>query len=51
MKSITSFQELAKLQAGQLAKQPPTTLEEARAQVKRLHEKSTSKNKKKRTDN
>lgn len=38
MKDGMTFQELAKLQAEQLAKQKPVTLEEARAQAKRLHE-------------
>lgn len=42
-----SFQERARLSLEQLSKQPPITLEMARAQVKWLKEISTSKNKKK----
>ncbi|WP_165587173.1 hypothetical protein [Flavobacterium sp. MEB061] len=41
-----SFQERAKLGMEILAKQGPVTLEQARAQVKRLKEASTSKVKK-----
>ena len=43
-----SFQERAKLSLEQLAKQKPVTLEEARAQAKRLREESQSKVKKQR---
>ena len=43
-----SFQERAKLSLEQLAKQKPVTLEEARAQAKRLSEESQSKQKKQR---
>ena len=46
MKKILSFEERAKLAMEALAKQPPVTIEEVRAQVKWLKEKSTSKNKK-----
>jgi hypothetical protein len=41
-----SFQERAKLSLEQLSKQPPITLEEARAQAKRLSQESQSKEKK-----
>jgi hypothetical protein len=43
-----SFQERAKLSMEQISKQPPVTLEEARAQAKWLSELSTSKEKKQR---
>jgi hypothetical protein len=43
-----SFQERAKLSMEQLAKQPPVTLEEARAQAERLKNNSVSLDKKKR---
>jgi hypothetical protein len=43
-----SFQERAKLSMEQLSKQPPVTLEEARAQVKWLKYNSVSLDKKKR---
>lgn len=43
-----SLQERAKLSLEQLAKQKPVTLEEARAQAKRLREESQSKQKKQR---
>lgn len=43
-----TFEERAKISMEQLAKQGPVTLEQARAQAKRLSENSTSKEKKKR---
>ena len=48
MKANTSFQELAELQKEQLAKQPPVTIEEMRAQVLRVKNRSIAKIKKKR---
>jgi len=44
-----SFAERAKLAMEILSKQPPVTLEEARAQDRRVRERSTSKMKKQRT--
>ncbi len=46
MKSNLSFQERAKLGMEALSKQPPTTLQEALAQVAFLKSTSTSKGKK-----
>ena len=43
-----SFAERAKLAMEILSKQPPVTLEEARAQARRVRERSTSKIKKQR---
>jgi hypothetical protein len=43
-----SFQERAKLSMEQISKQPPVTLEEARAQAERLKNSSISLDKKKR---
>ena len=43
-----SFAERAKLAMEILSKQPPVTLEEARAQARRVSERSTSKMKKQR---
>ena len=40
MKSNTSFKELAELQRKQLAKQPPVTIEEMRAQTDRIKKQS-----------
>jgi len=43
-----SFKERAKIAMEQLAKQPPVTLEQARAQAERLSQASKSKEKKQR---
>lgn len=43
-----SFKERAKIAMEQLAKQPPVTLEKARAQAERLSQASKSKKKKQR---
>lgn len=45
-----SFQERAKLGMEMLSKQSPVTLEEARAQAKRLSQTSQSKSKKRQTN-
>jgi hypothetical protein len=42
-----SFQEMEKKNKEILSKQPPVSLEQARAQVKRVKERSIQKNKKK----
>lgn len=41
-----TFQERAKLAMEALSKQPPVTLEQARAQVQRIKDRSKAKNKK-----